>query len=283
MAEMNNGAKGTAGTNSAVIRAAWLFPDILYIHGERGNLLALERVAGFAGADVVIDRVDFDRSGFDPMNYDFIFCPPGEIASFTAIVEWLMPYRDQFEAFVEAGRVMLVTGTSQCIFGGRTVREDGSVLEGLGLIDCDFTERKMVYGDDLYFMTSYGCQAAGGDAEASGDSEASEGSMEIFGSQIQMMDVESREEPFGQLKYGFGNTGKDRKEGSVKKNCIFTNTLGPIFVLNPWLTKKVVVQCLRNVGIEIEDFDFDVSLEKKSLETKKLFTNSKVTKLSNCK
>ena len=266
MAEMKkNGAEG------AVIRAAWLFPDILYIHGERGNLLALKRVAGFAGVEVEIDRVDFDTEGFDPMNYDFIFCPPGEIASFDTIVEWLKPYRESLKQFMDEGRVLLVTGTSQCIFGGTTSREDGSKVEGLGIIDCDYTERKLVYGDDLYFLTNYGCESEGEDA------------MEIFGSQIQMMDIESREAPFGHLKYGFGNTGKDRHEGVLKKNSIFTNTLGPIFVLNPWLTKKVVVQCMKNVGIEIEDFNFDVSLEMKSLETKKLFTNSKVTKLNNCK
>ena len=250
MAEMNK-----------TIKAAWLFPDILYIHGERGNLLALERVAKFAGAEVSVDRIDFDTEGFDPMNYDFIFCPPGEIASFHAVVEWLKPYKAQFEAFMVAGRVMLVTGTSQCIFGGVTKRDDGSSVEGLGLIDCDFTERKLVYGDDLNYMAKFGGEE-----------------FEIFGSQIQMMDVESREEAFGQLKYGFGNTGKDRTEGSIKKNCIFTNTLGPIMVLNPWLTKKMVQICLGGA-----EFDFDMSLELKSLETKKQFTAGKVTRLTNCK
>ena len=134
-------------------------------------------------------------------------------------------------------------------------------MEGLGLIDCDFTERKMVYGDDLHFMTSYGGEE-----------------LEIFGSQIQMMDVESREEAFGQLLYGFGNTGKDRKEGSMKNNSIFTNTLGPILVLNPWLTKKIVRICTG-----AEDFGFDMSLEQKSLETKKQFTAGKVSRLTNCK
>ena len=248
------------------IRAAWLFPDILYIHGERGNLLALERVAKFAGAETVIDRIDFDTEGFDPMNYDFIFCPPGEIASFNAVVEWLKPYKAQFEAFLEAGRVLLVTGTSQCIFGVITKREDGSTVEGLGLIDCDFTERKLVYGDDLNYMAQFGGEE-----------------FEIFGSQIQMMDVESREEPFGQLMYGFGNIGKDRNEGSAKGNSIFTNTLGPILVLNPWLTKKIVLTCLKNSGFEEEDFDFDMSLELKSLETKKQFTSGKVSRLTNCK
>ena len=252
------------------IRAAWLFPDILYIHGERGNLLALERVAKSAGAEVLIDRIDFDTEGFEPMNYDFIFCPPGEIASYTAVVEWLKPYREGLIRFIEEGRVLLVTGTSQCIFGGMTKREDGSRVEGLGLIDCDFIERELVYGDDLNFMTRFGCGGA-------------EESLEIFGSQIQMMDVESREEPFGQLLYGFGNTGQDRREGSMKHNAIFTNTLGPILVLNPWLTKKIVQICLQNAGEETADFDLDMGLELKSLETKKQFTAGKVSRLTNCK
>lgn len=251
------------------LRAAWLFPDILYLHGERGNILAFQRIAAFAGAEVEVDRIDLDSEGFDPMHYDFIFCPPGEIASFPVLTEWLQTYRDKLEAYIAEGRVLLVTGTSQCIFGGRTIREDGTEMAGLGLIDCDFKERKLVYGDDLYFETGYGCEEGE--------------TMEIFGSQIQMMDVDSREMPFGTLKYGFGNSGEDRKEGSVKNNSIFTNTLGPIFVLNPWLTKKIVVKCLCNIGVEIEEFDFDVSLEKKSLETKTVFTDRKVTRLRNCK
>ena len=258
----------------ATLKAAWLFPDILYLHGERGNLMAFERVCGFVGADgdanlnlnVEIDRIDFDTEGFDPMKYDFIFCPPGEIASFPAVIQWLTPYREALAAYIEEGKVLLVTGTSQCIFGGETRREDGSVITGLGLIDCDFTERKMIYGDDLDVMAAYGGEE-----------------MEVFGSQIQMMDVESRETPFGTILYGFGNTGKDKKEGSLKKNAIFTNILGPIFVLNPWLTKKIVLQCLQNIGLEIGEFDFDMSLEQKSLATKKAFTASKVTRLTNSK
>ena len=79
------------------LRAAWLFPDILYLHGERGNILAFQRIAGFAGAEVEVDRIDLNTEGFDPMDYDFIFCPPGEIASFPVLMEWLQPHRAALE------------------------------------------------------------------------------------------------------------------------------------------------------------------------------------------
>ncbi len=247
------------------LKVAWLFPDILYLHGERGNILALKRIAGFADIDVAVDKISYDFEGFEPDDYDVIFCPPGEIVSFETIIKWLEPFKTKLQKFVEDGKVLLVTGTSQCIFGKTTTREDGSSLEGLGIIDCDYTERKYVYGDDIHFITSY-C----------GEDE------ECMGVQIQMMDVDSREEVFGKLVYGFGNTGKDKNEGILKHNSIFTNVLGPMLVQNPWITKKIVEIAAANKGIAIESFDFDTALEKKSIETKKAFISKKKTNLTNC-
>ena len=247
------------------LKIAWLFPNILFLHGERGNVQALKRVAGFAGLDVCVDKVSYDTVNFNPSDYDVIFCPPGEIVSFGRIIEWLKPYKDALKNFIEEGKVLLVTGTSQCIFGKETKREDGSVLEGLGLIDCTFEERKYVYGDDVHFTTSY-----------SGEDK------ECLGVQTQMIDVYSNEEPFGHLLYGFGNTGKDRNEGSLVNNSIFTNVLGPMLVLNPWITKAIISKALANKGIEIDNFEFSTELEEKSLETKKKFISNKKTRLTNC-
>lgn len=247
------------------LKVAWLFPDILYLHGERGNVLALKRIAKFANIEVIVDKVSYNSKEFEPDNYDVIFCPPGEIVSFDRIIKWLKPHKEALKKFIEDGKILLVTGTSQCIFGKTTVREDGSQLEGLGLIDCDYTERKYVYGDDIHFMTSY-CK----------------NEEECMGVQIQMMDVNSKEEPFGKLIYGFGNTGKDRNEGVLKNNSIFTNVLGPMLVQNPWITKKIVETAAINKGITIQNYDFNIEIEKKSIETKKAFIAKKKTNLTNC-
>ena len=133
------------------LRIAWLFPDTLYLHGERGNILALERFAKLAGFEVRTDKVDFDTEGFSPMDYDIIFCPPGEITSFPEILKWLKPYADEFAAFIEAGRPMLVTGTSVALWCRSVKRTDGSSFEGMGLLAADAAEKDTVYGDDLYY------------------------------------------------------------------------------------------------------------------------------------
>jgi len=248
------------------LKVAWLFPDVLYLHGERGNIQALKRIAGFADIDVIVDKISYDFEGFTPDNYDIVFCAPGEIVSFEAVIDWLMPYKEAFEKFVDSGKVLLVTGTSQCIFGKKTTREDGSTIEGLGLVDCNYTERKYVYGDDIHFITDY-C-----DVEK-----------ECMGVQVQMINVESKETPFAKLLYGFGNTGEDRNEGVRKNNSIFTNVLGPMLVQNPWITKQMIINAASNKGVEIKNFDFDMNLEETSIGTKKKFIANKKTNLTNCR
>lgn len=255
-----------ADMNNKKLKVAWLFPNVLYLHGERGNIQAIERIAGFADIEIQVDKISYATENFVPGNYDIIFCPPGEIVSMENIIRWLKPHREALIDFVDEGKILIVTGTSQCIFGKSTLREDGSSLEGLGIIDCQYTERTHVYGDDIHFTTKYFSEEK-----------------ECMGVQIQMIDVDSKEEPFGKLIYGFGNTGKDRNEGVLKNNSIFTNVLGPMLVQNPWLTKEIIKRAAKNKNINIEKFDLDTSLEEKSIETKKVFIEGKKTNLTNCK
>ncbi|MEG2642345.1 MAG: cobalamin biosynthesis protein CobQ, partial [Eubacterium sp.] len=98
--------------NAEAVRIAWLFPDTLYLHGERGNILALTKMCQLAGMDVQVDKINFDSVDFNPMDYDFIFCPPGEMSSFSEIIEFLKPKKDLLRAFIDFSNPMLVTGTS---------------------------------------------------------------------------------------------------------------------------------------------------------------------------
>lgn len=249
------------------LKIAWLFPDTLYLHGERGNILALERYASLFGLKPQTDKIDFDTEDFQPMDYDIIFCPPGEIVSFPVILEYLKPKADGFREFIEAGRPLIATGTSTALWCSRVQRADGTSFDAMGILDAWVQENEAVYGDDVYFSTAYNGTE-----------------MEILGNQIQMADLFSETElPFGQLIYGYGNTGKDRREGFVLKNSIFTNALGPVLVTNPWLTAEIIRAAAAAGGMEISDAEPDMELEKKSFATKKEFVLSKETRLTNCK
>lgn len=246
-------------------RIGWLLPDILFLHGERGNILALERMAQSLGLNPEVVRIDGDTQ-FEPMDFSVIFCPPGEIVTLNKAIDFLMPYRAKLEEFIKSGRVVLATGTGAYIFGSRIYREDGSIIKGLDITGCEYKERKYVYGDDICFTTGY----CGNDEEC-------------FGVQIRMADAFTGEkESFGRLIYGFGNNGNDRSEGVILNNSIFTDVLGPMLVLNPWVTKSLVEKAACCSGLDTHQPDIDMSLEKKSLMSKKKFARNKKTRLTNC-
>lgn len=249
------------------IRIAWLFPDTLYLHGERGNILALERFSRLGGFDVETVKVDFDTKEFEPMDFDVIFCPPGEITSFPVVIEYLKPYREKLAQFIDKGRPLIVTGTSIGLWGSRVIRVDGTEFEGLGIINVATKENEQVYGDDNYFTCQYN------DVE-----------IQVIGNQIQMADfVNNGETPFGRLTYGYGNTGTDTEEGFIKRNSIFTNTLAPILVVTPLLTMEIIKVVAENRSLDVTEFNVDMEIEEKSFDTKKEFIARKESRLTNCK
>jgi len=244
-------------------KIGWLFSDVLYLHGERGNILAIEKAAKVAGLETEIIKISLEDPSFDPMDFDFLFCPPGEISSFPAIIDYLKPYTDALKTYIDSGRPLLVTGTSVCLFGKTITREDQRVIKGLNILNVSAEEKNDVYGDDLYYETTY-----------------NHTKMNIFGNQIQMHDLKINDEtPFGKVIYGYGNTGHSRNEGVLKNNAIFTHALGPVLVLNPWLTESLLKIMAENKNTPLEHFKLNTDLEAQSLESKLAFIKTKDTPL----
>ena len=250
-------------------KIAWMFPDTLCLHGERGNILALKRFAAIGGFNPVVDKIDFDTEGFDPMEYQVIFFAPGEISSFPQAIRWLSGYIDGLKQFMESGRVLLATGTSVAMFGEKTERVNGETINALGLLDASYKEKPDVYGDDVDFVVTFNKKE-----------------IEVIGNQIQMGDLILRKEKeFGRLLYGYGNTSEDRKEGAQAVNSIFTNTLGPMLVCNPRLTIEIIKASAVASGLTANELaldEYDDSLERKSFDAKKRFIENKETDLKNC-
>ena len=84
-----------------MIKIAWMYPDTLYLHGERGNALALKHFSEVLGGEAVLDKVDFETKDFDPMDYDILFFAPGEVSSFEVIGEDMDRYMDRLKEFIK--------------------------------------------------------------------------------------------------------------------------------------------------------------------------------------
>lgn len=217
----------------------YLYPDLLNLHGDRGNILAFKRIGKMMNVKVNVDRVDCFKEKINFNKYDLIFISPGELVVIEEVLKYLKEQKKELLEYVESGKYLICIGTSAAIFADKIVKED-SYFEGLGIGNFDCFEKKKIFGDDLIFNYKKN---------------------KVVGSQIQMVDINLKGENYlGKLIYGYGNDGNF--EGVKYKNLIITNGLGPVFVKNPWLVEDIIKDVLKDKKLNYKKINY--RLEKKS-------------------
>lgn len=235
------------------ITVGWMFPDVLNLHGERGSVQMLQFVGKQLGLEVEIRRIeDFgDPIPFDEL--DILMFLPGEISSFRHLIPALEQQREALTAYIESGHYVLAFGTTGLMFGKEILREDGSVIQGLGYLDLKAKERKYVWGDDLHVKLV--------------DSD-----LELIGAQIMMADVEAAN-PLASTIYGMGNNNTGA-EGARYQNLIYTNCTGPVLVKNPRFAEMILRGSFGEELPEIQDCEV-FRIADRSFQAIRRFTESK--------
>ncbi|MCL1912436.1 MAG: hypothetical protein FWG10_00790 [Eubacteriaceae bacterium] len=229
------------------VNVAYMYPDILSLHGDRGNIWALMNVAGKMGLELSIARYDSpnDKVPFDKI--DLMVFSPGELASSLFLAKDAYGGAQAYKEYIDSGNTMLAIGSAIGIFAGEVVRKNG-VYEGMGVIDATMEELQTPYSNDAVLMTdTFGYD------------------MEIVGGQIQIASIKlgAGEKPLGISRYGFGND-KNGMEGIRKLNFFFTNFLGPVLVKNPWFAEEILKVAANNRGIDVDTSDDGYMLERLS-------------------
>lgn len=239
------------------INIAWMYPDVLNLHGERANAKCFKMVADKLGITLNIDRIDDLEETIDFSKYDILLFNAGELKVIPDVIKSLERQKEEFTKYITDKKYMIVTGTTGALLADTITRKNDDIFYGLKLLNMDVSERKTVIGDDLYFDVD---------------------DMEIMGCQIQMIDIELKDgqNPLGTIKYGYGNNGTS-VEGARRDNIIFTNCLGPVFVKNPWFAEKILRDICSKKQIEIaSSIEPEYDIETNSLESTKEFINKKV-------
>jgi len=244
------------------LNITWCYPDLLNLHGDRGNIMALERIGELLDFNVKVNKVINLEDEIDFDNSDILFFNPGELKLVKPIVEALKQKKESLTKYIESGKMIIVIGTSGAIFS-KNVKRISEEFDGLGYLDMTCTEREAIYGDDIIFRL------------------LEDDTIEINGNQIQMIDTTLHSNiALGKLAYGHGNNGSDEKlEGAKYHNLIFTNCLGPVLVKNPWYAEKLLRDVITVKGMQmperINSLEFD--LELKSLECIKNYNEKKIS------
>lgn len=231
------------------LNISWCYPDILNLHGDRGNIMALKKVAELLNIKVNINRISNYNDKIDFTSSDILLFNVGEIKSTSYLVDALKEKKDELDKYINDNKMIIITGTTVCAFGKKLVMLDGSEINGLGILDLECYEREKVYGNDLIYKIN--------------DSD-----MKVNGNQISLVDVKLNSDiRLGTTIYGNGNNG-NTDEGAKYKNVIFTNCLGPVFVKNPWFAEDLIRTAMKTKNVKltkkIDKKNYD--LELKSME-----------------
>ncbi len=212
------------------LKIAHLYPDLLNIYGDRGNILALYQRCQWRGIDVSITPLDLGEK-IDPEAYDLYFMGGGQDAQQILVCDDLHRVKaSALKTAVENQAVFLTICGGYQLLGHYYKPLKGKELKGLGLID---------------LHTIAGETRLIGNITIDRKSEKKEPStITGFENHSGLTYLEQGVSPLGRVVTGQGNNGTDGTEGVHVGNLYGTYMHGSLLPKNPILADELIVKAL---------------------------------------
>lgn len=222
-----------------------LYPDLLNLYGDRGNIACMEKRCHWRG--IGAETIEFNTGDtIDFSKLDIVLLGGGSDREQAIVCRNLLEIQNEFKEYVEDnGVVIAVCGGYQLL--GKYYKTEDAMIEGLDLVDI-YTEQgegrlidNIVLQSELADMPVVGFENHGGRTYLNGN------------------------RPFGKVLYGAGNDGESGYEGVIYKNVIGTYLHGPLLPKNPQICDYLLTKALeRKYGENITLSLLDDSQEKEA-------------------
>ena len=201
-----------------------LYPDLLNLYGDRGNIRCLVKRAQWRGIDASVQEFQL-HDDIDFSQLDIVLLGGGSDREERLVCEELTAIRDDFKEYVEQdGVVIAICGGYQLLGSYYQMGED--ILPGLELVDL-YTKQgegrligNITIQSDLFPMPITGFENHGGRTYI------------------------NNTKPLGKVVSGFGNTDNQDYEGICYRNVIGTYLHGPLLPKNPMLCDYLLQKAL---------------------------------------
>jgi CobQ-like glutamine amidotransferase family enzyme len=206
------------------LRIAHLYPSLLNVAGDGGNLMAIERRCGWRG--LAVESVPINP-GDNPdfTAFDVVLFHGGQDVEMVLAAQDLRRNAASMRAAADEGVVILAVCAGLQLLGHRYVPSRGEPIEGIGVLDLE------TVGGNERFMQHAACEAT-----VAGRTDVVVGFENHSGKTTLGPGVR----PFGRVIAGAGNNGTDGTEGAVRDNVYATYLHGPVLPKNPWLTDALI-------------------------------------------
>ena len=223
------------------LKILYLYPDMLELYGDYGNIQVLKYRLEKRGFNCIVDRYSIGDKKPDFKSYDIIFAGGGADNEQSILSEDLIQYKEELKDAENEGVFFLLICGAYQLFGKYYKGVEGNIIPGLEIFPY-YTEaiedrKKRCIGNIVINAVL-------------DNKETKVIGFENHGGQT--YDIPS---PFGKVLYGNGNKFGDTEEGFFKSNVIATYLHGPLLSKNPDVTDYIIKYCLDrkyNDNIDLE-------------------------------
>ena len=228
----------------------WLYPTLMNIYGDRGNIIALTKRCEWRGIETETLLLDIGFLEEDLRRCNIILMGGAQDKQQETVAKDLFKKSKVLKTMIEENVPGLyICGAYQ--FLGKYYKEaNGNTIDGLGIFDL-YTENpgenaRRLIGNAVFENKEFG-KIIGFE---------NHGGRTYLGKNIQ---------PFGKVIKGFGNNGSDNLEGAAYKNSFGTYLHGPILPKNPLFADYLISKALEvKYKLEIKLKKLDDDLEQKA-------------------
>jgi CobQ-like glutamine amidotransferase family enzyme len=216
-----------------VLRVCALYPDLMNIYADRGNLLMLERRCAWRGIGFRLTGAGIGEA-IDPAAHDLFYLGGGQDRDQALCAHDLVETkRDALhEAAASGGLVLGICGGFQLL--GHAYELGDEEIPGLGLVDL-----RTVRVDSHRLVGNVAIEV-----------ELDRGHQRVlagFENHGGRTHLGPDEQPLGRVLRGHGNTGESGFEGVRRDGVIGTYLHGPLLPKNAWFADWLIARC---TGVE---------------------------------
>ncbi len=211
----------------------WIYPKLMNVYGDRGNILTLQKRCQWRDIKVEIKYLDSPLSEEGLEKCDLLMMGGAQDQQQEIVSDDLKKKSKAFKSVIEKGIPGLYVCGAYQFLGNYYKDASGTKISGLGIFDL-YTVNQGEDSKRLIGNIVTKSLIVNGQSSILVGFE-NHGGKTYLGTNIK---------PLGTVMSGFGNNGEDKTEGAIYKNSIGTYFHGPILPKNPFLADYLIKNAL---------------------------------------
>lgn len=221
-----------------MLRIAHLYPKLLNIYGDGGNVLTLKKRCEWRGIEVNIDEINV---GDSIVEHDIYFIGGGQDLQQIEVSKELQKHKEFLTAECDRGAVFLGICGGYQLMGHYYQPHEGDKLLGISLLDAYTVAGNKRFIGNVTAKTDY----------------VTPDTLVGFENHSGLTYLQGETKPLGTMVVGNGNNGQDKTEGARFKNVFGTYMHGSFLPKNIHFADYMIELA---IGEKLEPLDDEVEM-----------------------